>query len=103
MPGLTYTPDMETPVECYAKLLLLHLSSRSSIQRTVVAMVMAEWAERETANPPPFLLEKLHLCLTEQVYYDEIGVAYTRLLHDTKDFIATLKVFSKLNHIYTIL
>ena len=92
MPGLTYTPQMETPVECYSKLLLMHLNSRSSIQRTVVAMVMAEWAERETAVPSPFLLERLHFCLTEYVYYDEIGVAYTRLLHETKDFIATLKV-----------
>ena len=55
-------------------------------------MVMAEWAERETAVPSPFLLERLHFCLTEYVYYDEIGVAYTRLLHETKDFIATLKV-----------
>jgi len=91
MPGLTYTPQMETPVECYSKLLLMHLNSRSSIQRTVVAMVMAEWAERETAVPSPFLLERLHFCLTEFVYYDEIGVAYTRLLHETKDFIATLK------------
>ena len=100
MPGLSYTADMETPVECYAKVFLVHLNSRSSIQRTVVAMVMAEWAEqqREAENknpsvpPPSFLVDRLHLCLTECVYYDEIGVAFTRLLHDAKDFIATLKV-----------
>ena len=93
MPGLTYTPEMETPVECYAKLFLVHLNSRSSIQRTAVAMVMAEWAERGgTVSPPPFLVDRLHLSLTECIYYDEIGVAYTRLLHDAKDFIATLKV-----------
>lgn len=30
-------------------------------------------------------------CLNESVYYDEIGVSYTRLLQDTKDFIASLK------------
>ena len=93
MPGLTYSADMESPVECYAKLLLVHLNSRSAIQRTAVAMVMADWGERCTKiSPPSILIERLHATLTETVYYDEIGVAYARLLHDTKDFIATLRV-----------
>ena len=95
MPGLTYSADMETPVECYAKLLLVHFNSRSAIQRTAVAMVMADWGERcATVSPPAILLDRLHLTLTECVYYDEIGVAYARLLHDTKDFIATLRVIT---------
>lgn len=94
MPGLVYTPDMEAPVECYAKLFLVHLSSRSAIQRTAAAMIMADWGERgSSVAPPQFLIDRLHTSLTECVYYDEIGVAFTRLLHDTKDFIATLKVF----------
>lgn len=93
MPGLMYTPEMETPVECYAKLFLVHLSSRSAIQRTASAMIMADWGERgSTVDYPQFLIDRLHTSLTECVYYDEIGVAFTRLLHDTKDFIATLKV-----------
>jgi TATA-binding protein-associated factor len=93
MPGLTYSADMESPVECYAKLLLVHLNSRSAIQRTAVAMVMADWGERCTKiSPPSVLIDRLHVTLTETVYYDEIGVAYARLLHDTKDFIATLRV-----------
>lgn len=93
MPGLTYSADMETPVECYAKLLLVHLNSRSALQRTAVAMVMANWGERcSSASPSPFLIERIHVSLTESVYYDEIGVAYARLLHDCKDFIATLRV-----------
>ena len=93
MPGLSYTPEMETPVECYAKLLLVHLTSRSATQRTVVAMILAEWAERsaEPAKPPQMLLDRIYQCLTECVYYDEIGLAFTRLLHDAKDFMATLK------------
>ena len=94
MPGLLYTDQMETPVECYAKLFMVHLNSRSSVQRTIVAMVMAEWAECDSAvtpPPPSFLLERIQQCLTECVYYDEIAVAFTRLLHDAKDFIATLK------------
>lgn len=93
MPGLTYSADMESPVECYAKLLLVHLNSRSAIQRTAVAMVMAEWGERCAAvTPPAVLVDRLHLTLTESIYYDEIGVAYARLLHDARDFIATLRV-----------
>uniref|UniRef100_A0A0N8BMP5 TATA-binding protein-associated factor n=1 Tax=Daphnia magna TaxID=35525 RepID=A0A0N8BMP5_9CRUS len=92
MPGLTYSADMESPVECYAKLLLVHLNSRSAIQRTAVAMVMAEWGERCAAvTPPAVLVDRLHLTLTESIYYDEIGVAYARLLHDARDFIATLR------------
>lgn len=96
MPGLTYSADMETPVECYAKLLLVHLNSRSAVQRTAVAMVMADWGERSSSSvtQPALLLERLHACLTECVYYDEIGVVYARLLHDAKDFIATLRVIS---------
>ena len=43
---------METPVECYAKLLAVHLASRSSVQRTVVANVLAEWALAAKSQPP---------------------------------------------------
>ena len=105
MPGLTYTPDMEAPVECYAKLFIVHISSRSSIQRMVAAQVMAEWAEQGDSNvkTPTFLLDRLHQSLTEVVYYDEIGVAYTRLLHDAKDFIATLKVLTLRLHTASII
>lgn len=30
-------------------------------------------------------------CLTETVYYDEIGLSYSKLLQDVKDFFALLK------------
>lgn len=30
-------------------------------------------------------------CLNECVYYDEIATSFTRLLHDSRDYIATLK------------
>lgn len=35
--------------------------------------------------------EKLLACLNEVVYYDEIATPFTRLLHDFRDYIATLK------------
>ena len=47
-----FKDDMETPVECYAKLLAVHLASRSSVQRTVVANVLAEWALAAKSQPP---------------------------------------------------
>ena len=47
--------------------------------------------ETDEARPPAWLLERIHQSLTECVYYDEIGVAFTRVLHEAKDFMATLK------------
>lgn len=35
--------------------------------------------------------DKLLGCLNECVYYDEIAASFTRLLHDSRDYIATLK------------
>lgn len=52
-PGVVYTPDIPSPAECYAKVLLAHLASRSSLQRTVVGLTMSHWAELELPNCPP--------------------------------------------------
>lgn len=35
--------------------------------------------------------KRLLECLNECVYYDEIAASFTRLLHDSRDYIATLK------------
>lgn len=35
-------------------------------------------------------------CLTECIYYDEIATSFTRLLHESRDYVATLKHY-KLN------
>lgn len=34
-PGVVYTPDVESPIDCYTKVLLGYLNSRSSLQRLV--------------------------------------------------------------------
>lgn len=91
-PGVIYTAD--TPSLCYAKVLLVHLASRSALQRTVAGLTMAHWATLEHPNPPlipDILKNKLLGCLNECVYYDEIAVTFTRLLQETRDYVATLK------------
>ncbi|XP_008559324.1 TATA-binding protein-associated factor 172 [Microplitis demolitor] len=93
-PGVVYTPDIPSPAFCYARVLLAHLASRSALQRTVVGLTIAHWAALEhphTPEVPDILRDKLLGCLSECTYYDEIAGAFTRLLHDSKDYMATLK------------
>lgn len=93
-PGVTYTPDIPSPALCYAKVLLAHLNSRSALQRTVAGLTMSHWATVNDMKPPAIpdiLRDKLLGCLNECVYYDEIAASFTRLLHDSRDYIATLK------------
>ncbi|XP_015435871.1 PREDICTED: TATA-binding protein-associated factor 172 [Dufourea novaeangliae] len=92
-PGVTYTPDIPSPALCYAKVLLAHLNSRSALQRTVAGLTMSHWATVNNEPPaiPDILRDKLLTCLNECVYYDEIAASFTRLLHDSRDYIATLK------------
>ncbi|XP_068152549.1 TATA-binding protein-associated factor 172 [Drosophila tropicalis] len=92
-PGVVYTPQMESPTDCYTKVLLGHLNAHSAVQRIVCGLIIAFWAlEDEPVRPgPPNLQEKLHQCVAEYFYYDEVAVSLTRLLQETQDFIATLK------------
>ncbi|XP_058801038.1 TATA-binding protein-associated factor 172 isoform X2 [Phymastichus coffea] len=93
-PRLIYSPEVPSPSLCYAKVLLAHLHSRSALQRTVAAMTMAYWASLDPCGPPqiPEILRvQLFVCLNECIYYDEIAGSVTRLLHECRDYIATLK------------
>ncbi|ALC46880.1 Hel89B [Drosophila busckii] len=92
-PGVTYTAQMESPTDCYTKVLLGHLNSRSAVQRIVCGLIIACWAlDNEPVRPgPPNLQEKLHLCVAEYLYYDEVVISMTRLLQEAQDFMATLK------------
>lgn len=92
-PGVLYTPQMESPTDCYTKVLLGHLNARSAVQRIVCGLIIAFWAlEDEPVRPgPPNLQEKLHQCASEYFYYDEVAMSLTRLLQEAQDFIATLK------------
>lgn len=101
-PNVTYTTEMESPIQCYTKALMGHIGSRSALQRMVSAMVVIFWTESDhSVRPGPVeLQEKLRTCVSEYVYYDEVGILFTRLLQEARDFLATLKqhkvVFSEL-------
>ncbi|XP_018335221.1 TATA-binding protein-associated factor 172 [Agrilus planipennis] len=92
-PGIDYSQNIEKPIDCYVKVLLVYLNSKSALQRMTAGLVIAEWAELDVeSNPCPELLkQRLHLCLSECVYFDEIAVSFTRLAQETKDFIAMMK------------
>lgn len=92
-PGVAYTPDVESPISCYTKILIGYLTSRSALQRLISGMVIAFWTENDTSilPGPPQLQERLNIALVEYVYYDEVAILLTRLLQEARDFIATLK------------
>lgn len=78
MPGIVYPPE-ETPVLCYIRLLIAHLSSRSAVQRLAAGAVVREWASIYANQECHSLLQNaLHSCLMEVVYYDEIALSFTR-------------------------
>lgn len=94
-PGVVYTQEMESPIQCYTKLLLGYLNSRSALQRLISGMVISFWAVNDPASRPgpPVLLEKLMQTLSDYVYYDEVAFLLTRLLQEARDFIATMKQY----------
>ncbi|XP_075146462.1 histone acetyltransferase 1 [Haematobia irritans] len=95
-PGVVYSPETESsPMDCYAKVLLGHLKSRSAVQRLVCSLIIAFWAKCDpTVCPGPLeLQEKLRSCVLEYIYYEEVAVSLTRLHQETQDFIATLKQY----------
>lgn len=94
-PGVEYTPDVESPIQCYTKLLIGYLSSRSALQRLISGMVISFWAVNDPVSRPGSLVlqEKLHQVLNEFVYYDEVAFLLTRLLQESRDFIATMKQY----------
>ncbi|XP_050067911.1 TATA-binding protein-associated factor 172 [Anopheles maculipalpis] len=92
-PGVTYTPETESPIDCYTKVLIGYLQSRSALQRLISSLVIAYWCSFDTTIQPgpPVLQERLRACLNEYVYYDEVGILFTRLLQECRDYMATLK------------
>lgn len=94
-PGVVYTPEVESPIQCYTKLLIGYLSSRSALQRLISGMVISFWAvnDPESRPGPITLQEKLQNVLNEFVYYDEVAFLLTRLLQESRDFIATMKQY----------
>ncbi|XP_004536960.1 TATA-binding protein-associated factor 172 isoform X2 [Ceratitis capitata] len=94
-PGVVYTPNMESPMDCYTKVLMGYLNSRSAVQRIVCGLIIAFWAQLDPSmrKAAPKLAEKLRACVMEYVYYDEVAVLFTRLHQEAQDLIATLKQY----------
>ena len=92
-PGIVYTPETESPIDIYVKLLLSYMNSKSALQRMVAGLVIVEWARIDSSiqECPEALKTRLHQCLCECVYYDEIALSFTRLLQEARDFVAMLK------------
>lgn len=92
-PGIEYPENTDKPIDCYVKVLLVHLQSKSALQRLMAGLVISEWAklDLETKVCPDLLKQRLHSCLSEYVYFDEIAVSFTRLAQETSDFIAMMK------------
>jgi TATA-binding protein-associated factor len=59
----------------------------------VAGLVIVEWARLDTLTLecPEALRTRLHQCLCECVYFDEIALSFTRLLQEARDFVAMLK------------
>nr|XP_029525639.1 TATA-binding protein-associated factor 172-like isoform X3 [Oncorhynchus nerka] len=88
-PQLNSSSQDIRPAESLGQLLLFHLNSKSALQRIVVAMVLCEWAAVQkvvSAMVQPRLLA----ILSEQLYYDEIAIPFTRMQNECKQLIALL-------------
>lgn len=91
-PGIEYTSEIESPIDCYVKVLLVYLQSKSAVQRMMTGLIIAEWARLDDDTKcPDALMKRLHECLSECVYFDEIAVSFTKLLQETRDFLAMMK------------
>ncbi|KAF7266582.1 hypothetical protein GWI33_020089 [Rhynchophorus ferrugineus] len=93
-PGVDYSQGtLERPIECYEKVLLVHLNSKSALQKLVTGLVISEWAKlnKEIQDCPLQLKQRLHQCQNEIIYFDEIAHSFTRLAQETRDFLATLR------------
>jgi len=106
---MSFRTPGEAPIECFVKILLFHLNSRSALQRTVTGMVISAWpsdskipdchpngnscplGDLTSLKSHPIMMKRLIECLTEHVYFDEIAMGFSRLQRECQDFVATLR------------
>uniref|UniRef100_A0A8C2D455 BTAF1 RNA polymerase II, B-TFIID transcription factor-associated n=1 Tax=Cyprinus carpio TaxID=7962 RepID=A0A8C2D455_CYPCA len=91
-PRLNSSSQELRPAESLAQLLLFHLNSKSALQRIVVSMVICEWAglQKECELLSSVVQPRLLVVLSEQLYYDEIAIPFTRMQNECKQLIALL-------------
>ncbi|KAF7656101.1 hypothetical protein LDENG_00046220 [Lucifuga dentata] len=91
-PQLNAASQEIRPAESLAQLLLFHLNSKSALQRIAVALVLCEWAalQKDCQVVPSMVRPRLLAILSEQLYYDEIAIPFTRMQNECKQLIAFL-------------
>jgi len=113
------TGSQEPPLELFVRLLLVHLGSRSALQRSLTSFVISWWpsespdetktrfhvkqedvensSKKEEVIPikaHPALKSRLHALLADTVYFDEVTVALSRLQSESRDLAATLRHYA---------
>ncbi|XP_037638509.1 TATA-binding protein-associated factor 172 isoform X1 [Sebastes umbrosus] len=80
------------PAESLGQLLLFHLNSKSALQRIAVSLVLCEWAalQKDCQVVCSIVQPRLLAVLSEQLYYDEIAIPFTRMQNECKQLIALL-------------
>lgn len=115
-PQLNAVSQEIRPAESLGQLLLFHLNSKSALQRVTVALVLCEWAALQKVRRSHLglfcvftLCQRLCLSvfqdcqlvssmvrprllaiLSEQLYYDEIAIPFTRMQNECKQLISLL-------------
>uniref|UniRef100_A0A3B4VC35 B-TFIID TATA-box binding protein associated factor 1 n=1 Tax=Seriola dumerili TaxID=41447 RepID=A0A3B4VC35_SERDU len=91
-PQLNAASQEIRPAESLGHLLLFHLNSKSALQRIAVALVLCEWAalQKDCQVVSSMVQPRLLAILSEQLYYDEIAIPFTRMQNECKQLIALL-------------
>ncbi|XP_034464473.1 TATA-binding protein-associated factor 172 isoform X2 [Hippoglossus hippoglossus] len=86
-PQLNAASQEIRPAESLGQLLLFHLNSKSALQRIAVALVLCEWSTLQKVVST-MVQPRLLAILSEQLYYDEIAIPFTRMQNECKQLIA---------------
>ncbi|XP_029441849.1 LOW QUALITY PROTEIN: TATA-binding protein-associated factor 172-like, partial [Rhinatrema bivittatum] len=91
-PQLNAASQKIQPAVSLGQLLLFHLDSKSALQRIAVALVLCEWAalQKECQQVSAMVQPRLLAILSEQLYYDEIAIPFTRMQNECKQLIGLL-------------
>ncbi|XP_008278401.1 TATA-binding protein-associated factor 172 [Stegastes partitus] len=91
-PQLNAASQEIRPAESLGQLLLFHLNSKSALQRIAVSLVLCEWAalQKDCQLVSSMVQPRLLAILSEQLYYDEIAIPFTRMQNECKQLIALL-------------
>ncbi|KAM9726612.1 TATA-binding protein-associated factor 172 [Menidia menidia] len=91
-PQLNASSQEIRPAESLGQLLLFHLNSKSALQRIAVSLVLCEWAalQNDCQVVSTMVQPRLLAILTEQLYYDEIAIPFTRMQNECKQLMALL-------------